>query len=401
MSLTNYKIFKISDKNVHLELQINSHNDQDFKCTVKFEQEINLDGFPPFIVKPICVCDTSNNKVSVTVDVPYEIIEKEEDVSFKLEDPFVRIDEYDYDTEEEEKKIVDEMTREIAQEVVEEVIQKVTEETKEEITEEIKEENKEETKEENKEENKEEKTKEENKEEKIGEETAEETKEEIAEKEEPNSRKELNDILSNFHKNIENLINRLDTLDTFDDKNKKKIHHAPKISIVEELNFNPLEFTHPPTPPQEERKPHPPTPQNKPHPPPTPPQEERKPHPPTPQNKPHPPPTPPQPTKPSKPGLNEKIAAIQKLYHSIDVQKNLTQIIIDHMRCIEQFHMTGEEKKKIVLNSIELILLNNEVTNIDFIISLSSQLIDVFVAFDKDKITIEQKASALACFACK
>ena len=71
------------------------------------------------------------------------------------------------------------------------------------------------------------------------------------------------------------------------------------------------------------------------------------------------------------------------------------------MRCIEQFNMTGEEKKNLVLNSLELILLNNEVTNIDFIISLSSQLIDVFVAFDKDKITIEQKASALACFACK
>lgn len=46
MSLTNYKIFKISDKNVYLELQINSQNDQDFKCTVKFEQEINLDGYP-------------------------------------------------------------------------------------------------------------------------------------------------------------------------------------------------------------------------------------------------------------------------------------------------------------------------------------------------------------------
>jgi len=144
----------------------------------------------------------------------------------------------------------------------------------------------------------------------------------------------------------------------------------------------------------------PPPPQNKPHPPPTPPQEERKPHPPPPQNKPHPPPTHQQ--KPSKPALNEKIMAIQKLYHVVDdVQKNLAQIIIDHMRCIEQFKMTGEEKKTITLNSLEVILLNNKVANIDFIINLSSQLIDVFIAFDKDEITIEQRASALACFACK
>jgi len=43
MSLTNYKIFKIIDKSVYFELQVNSQNDQDFKCQVRFEQEINLD----------------------------------------------------------------------------------------------------------------------------------------------------------------------------------------------------------------------------------------------------------------------------------------------------------------------------------------------------------------------
>ena len=138
MSLTNYKIFKITDKNVQFELQVNSHNDQDFKCQVKFEQEMNLDGYPPFVVKPVCICDTSDNKVYVTSDVLYEIIENSMDESFQLEDPFIHLDNEDEDTEDENEPIPDsgeevaDVSEEVAEEVAEEVVEvseKVAEES--------------------------------------------------------------------------------------------------------------------------------------------------------------------------------------------------------------------------------------------------------------------------------
>ena len=149
----------------------------------------------------------------------------------------------------------------------------------------------------------------------------------------------------------------------------------------------------PPTPPQE-NKPHPPPmpPQeNKPHPPPTPPQE----------NKPHPPP--PQQKKQTESKLNDSIIALQKRYFMTeeDIEAILVQIIIDHMRCIEQYNISGDEKKTIVINSIETILMNHEAKNIPSLMTLSSQLIDTFIALDKNKLKIQQKPSPLSCFVCK
>ena len=69
------------------------------------------------------------------------------------------------------------------------------------------------------------------------------------------------------------------------------------------------------------------------------------------------------------------------------------------MKCIEHFNLSGVEKKTIVLNSIETILINNSIKDYTFILDLSSQLIDTFIAFDKDKIhIIEKKPSTLSCF---
>ena len=379
MSLINYKIFKIIDKNVQFELQVNSQNDQDFKCQVRFEQEMNLNGYPPFVVKPICMCDTSDNKVYVTSDVLYEIIENEiiendMDESFQLEDPFIHLDDKDEDSEDEtypEVQVTEKVTEKVAEEVAEEVAQEVAEEVAQEVIEEI----------------------------------LNEIVSEIKEDEEINSKEKLSEIFISFNKHIENLINRLDIIDNYD--KPKKIHHAPKFSLVDERILSSDDL--PPTPPQE-NKPHPPpTPpqENKPHPPPTPPQENKHHPPPTPpqENKHHPPPTPPQENKPHPPQskLNEKIIALQKLYFITDedIEAILVQIIIDHMRCIEQYNISGDEKKNIVINSIETILMNHEAKNISCLIKLSSQLIDTFIALDKNKITIQQKPSALSCFVCK
>ena len=301
MSLTNYKIFKITDKNVQFELQVNSHNDQDFKCQVKFEQEMNLDGYPPFVVKPVCICDTSDNKVYVTSDVLYEIIENSMDESFQLEDPFIHLDNEDEDTEDENEPIPDsgeevaDVSEEVAEEVAEEVVEvseKVAEEVAEEVTEEVAEVSDEVaevvaqvvTAE-------------------VAEEVAKEVVEEILneivseikeDEQEINSKEKLSEIFISFNKHIENLINRLDTIDNYDNK-PKKIHHAPKFSLVDERSLIPDEQS--PTVLQE----------NKPHPPPNPPLEKKPRPPPTPppqENKPHPPTTPPQEKKPCPPTRN-------------------------------------------------------------------------------------------------
>ena len=397
MSLTNYKIFKITDKNVQFELQVNSHNDQDFKCQVKFEQEMNLDGYPPFVVKPVCMCDTSDNKVYVTSDVLYEIIENDMDESFQLEDPFIHLDDKDEDTEDENEPIPDSSEEEVAEvseevaEVLEEVSKEVAEVSKEvadvseevaEVAEEVSEEVAEVSEEVAQ---------------VVAEEVAKEVVEEILneivseikeDEQEINSKEKLSEIFISFNKHIENLINRLDTIDNYDNK-PKKIHHAPKFSLVDERSLIPDE--QPPTLSQE----------NKPHPPTTPPQE-KKPRPPT--------TTPPiklenksQQPPPTESKLNEKIIALQKLYFMTeeDIESILVQIIIDHMRCIEQYHISGDEKKNIVISSIETILMNNEAKNISSLTKLSSQLIDTFIALDKNKIKIQQKPSALSCFVCK
>ena len=86
------------------------------------------------------------------------------------------------------------------------------------------------------------------------------------------------------------------------------------------------------------------------------------------------------------------------------IDKNIVRVILEHMKCMEQFNFSGAEKKAIVLSSIETIFVNNnsKKDTVGFIVELSSQLIDTFIAFDKDKINItEKKLSSLSCFPCK
>jgi hypothetical protein len=192
-----------------------------------------------------------------------------------------------------------------------------------------------------------------------------------------------------------------------------------------EINTHPpQEIIKSPRPPKE-IKPHPPQEIIKsPHPPkeiiksPRPPQEIIKsPHPPK-EIKPHPPqeisksPHPPKEIKPHPPQeienipnhkkkINDVINEIQKSDICNNVESNLIEIIIKHMTSIEGYNIAGEEKKNLVLNSIESMLLSNDNKNKNILLILSSKLIDTFIAFDKHKINIEDRNNYLSCFGCR
>ena len=427
MSLTNYKIFKIIDKGICFELEINTQNDQEFKCLIKFEKEVNIDGFPLLIIKPVCICESLNGKITTNVDVPYEtknfLVEddfKIEDLFFQVLSPHNQSKRMDYFDDVGDSLIcspvvtefIDEEEEEKEEQPKEETIEKQEqEELKEEVEqeEEEKEEVEEKVVEETVEKKQEVEEKEKEEEEQEGEEQ-EIVKEEEHEKLEVNKNEIMSEIFINFNKHMESIISRLDNIENMEKNNKpNKIHHAPSIELIEAIPTTP--DSHPPQEPKphppQEPKPHPPQ-EPKPHPP-----QEPKPHPPQPKLAPHPPqqpklaPHPPQQPKPllqpsqaSQSPLQVKIIELQKSYQNIDVQKNLVKIIIDHMRCIEQFNILGEEKKVIALNSIETISFDNEVKEIDLLLSLSSQLIDTFVDFDKNRINIQTKPpNSLSCFA--
>jgi hypothetical protein len=71
------------------------------------------------------------------------------------------------------------------------------------------------------------------------------------------------------------------------------------------------------------------------------------------------------------------------------------------MTSIEGYNIAGEEKKNLVLNSIESMLLSNDNKNKNILLILSSKLIDTFIAFDKHKINIEDRNNYLSCFGCR
>ena len=95
------------------------------------------------------------------------------------------------------------------------------------------------------------------------------------------------------------------------------------------------------------------------------------------------------------------INEIQKSNLCNNVENNLIEIIIKHMTSIECYNMVGEEKKNLVLNSIESMLLTNDNKNKNILLILSSKLIDTFIAFDKHKINIEDRNNYLSCFGCR
>jgi hypothetical protein len=408
MSFTNYRVFRISDEHIQLELQLNSQNEHDFKCTVSFEKELHVTGYPPLMVKPTCVCENIDNIVTTNVEINHELLE---DNNFVVEDPFER--NFNDDDVKENTVVTDAVVTDAVQEVVNELVTEVVSEVVSDVVISDVVSN-------------------------VSDEEAEVIEAEVIEaevfeeeKDNDITDRDVNEILQNFDKHMELIMHRLDSIEA-----NRRHHHAPEIEIVEDPNTweehktetgytywwnrdtdesvwtNPNATPHPPAAifektrvevikPMASRAPTPPprTPTPPPRTPTPPQQEEVAPTPVVQKIKPHPPP---QATKPVSP-LIAKINQIQSLYfHVPGVEKELIQIVINHMRGIEHFDITGEEKKNIVINSIETILKKNDVVGVDLILSLSSQLIDTFIAFDKHTLTIEEKKpNALSCFACQ
>ena len=405
MSFTNYKVFRISDEHIKLELQLNSQNEHDFKCTVQFEKEIQVTGYPPLMVKPTCVCENIDNKVTTIIDMTHEVLDDDE--NFVVEEPFER----NLNDDEVGEEVVDEVVAEVVDEVVEEVVEEVVDEVVEEVVGEVVDEVVDEVVE------------------KVVDEVVEEVVDEVV-KETVGviTDRDINEILHNFDKHMELIMNRLESIEKYEVNRRHR--HAPAIDIVEpsetmweehktETGYtywwnrdtdesvwvNPNLSPHAPVAifektgetivevikPMASRAPTPP-PRT-----PTPPPEEQEPV--VEKIRPHPPPPMAKPVSP----LIAKINQIQSLYFNVPgVEKELIQIVLNHMRGIEHFDISGEEKKNIVINSIETILGKNQVANAELIINLSSQLIDTLIAFDKQTQKIEnKKPSALSCFSCQ
>jgi hypothetical protein len=436
MSFTNYRVFRITDEHINLELQLNSQNEHDFKCTVSFEKEMYVTGYPPLMVKPTCVCENIDNSVTTNVEITHELLE---DINFVVEEPFERNfnddEPVDHPVEDVVENVVEKAVNEVAEEVAEEVVEEVVDEVVKEVVVEVVEEGVHESDEQSIEE-----TVEESDAQSVEEVIAEVIAEDVAEetmKIGDITNQDINEILLNFDKHMELIMHRLESIEKLEE-NRQHQHHAPEIEIVEPTSeimweehktesgytywwnrdtdesvwTNPHFSPHPPEvsiekngetivevlKPMASRAPTPPprtpTPVSTP-----PPQEEIPLPPPIEKIKPHPPPPM---TKPVSP-LIAKIKQIQSLYINVPgVEKELIQIVLNHMRGIEHFDISGEEKKNIVINSIETILGKNNVADVDLILSLSSQLIDAFIALDKQTLKIEnKKPNALSCFVCQ
>jgi excinuclease UvrABC ATPase subunit len=99
--------------------------------------------------------------------------------------------------------------------------------------------------------------------------------------------------------------------------------------------------------------------------------------------------------------LNFEIMNLHDKYSSENIENNLIDVIIDHMKCVDSYNISGKEKKEMVLNSIETLLSTNDMRsdNKKILRNLSSKLIDTFYSLDKHKINISEKLpSTFSCF---
>ena len=404
MSLSEYQTIKVADSNYSLEVTVDTCNTKNMKCSLRCFKQIEIEGFPLLTVYPKVIIDTMGSNVVSEMDVTYKI---DEEVIVEKKDVAEEV------VEEKVEEVVEEKVEEVVEQKVEEVVKEKVDEVVEQKVEEVVEQKVEEVVQERVEES-----------EVVGEEVIKESVEEhddnfVVEDKfidenrweeeddehndgEKQDEKKVDEMLILFNKQIEAIMIRLDEM-------AKKDNVSPvsseKESKPETPTLPPPKAPHPPMTPhpppkiEEEKVP------MKPKPPTQPPpvhhapkieivEEERmplKPKPPT-----YPPPA------PSESPLNSQISKLQKsFFFTENIDKSIVKIILDHMKCIEHFNLSGIEKKTVVLNSIETILSNNEIDNIPFVMELSSQLIDTFIAFDKDQLhIIDKKPSGLSCFPC-
>jgi hypothetical protein len=404
-----FKVYQIENDDVQFNLQINLNNEKHFKCNLQFKNKLEIDGFPS--VNPIFSLETDDvneNKVKITFNMTHEIMNLqyetpesqfiksdntctesniEYDESNSLEsnppdsNPSESTTEYDvesnppettteydvesnppestteYDVESNppetttESNVVSEVPQNLNSEIIlsrEEELDNISEEFRNEIDKKFN-------------------------------------------HHEDNGNKQLVDVITNLNKHLDYIMLKLESGEKFgnqiteSDQEIKSPHPHKKIKSNSHKKIKPH--------PTQEIKPHP-TQEIKPHPP-----QEIKPH-------------LPQEIKPHtheeienipnhKKKINDVINEIQKSDLCKNVENNLIEIIIKHMTSIEGYNIIGEEKKNLVLNSIESMLLTNDNKNKNILLILSSKLIDTFIAFDKHKINIEDRNNYLSCFGCR
>ena len=367
MNFSIFKVYQIENEDVQLNLQINLKNEKDFKFTLQFKNKLEIDGFPSIIINPnfsFETIDSNENKVKIDFNMTHEIVNFKSDQESNIESP---IEEPINDSE---SNVVSDVQQNLN-------IENITLSREDELDN-----------------------------------ISEEFRDEIDKKfnhNDDNENKQLVEVITNFNKHLDYIMLKLESGEKFGNQihesDKEITPHPPK----EIIPHPPKEII--PHPHPKEIKPHPPQ-EIIPHPP-----QEIKPHPPK-EITPHPPQEiiphhpkeiiahPPQeieniPHHNKNKKINDVINEIQKSNLCNNVENNLIEIIIKHMTSIECYNMVGEEKKNLVMNSIESILLRNDNKNKNILLILSSKLIDTFIAFDKHKINIEDRNNYLSCFGCR
>ena len=422
MSFSIFKVYQIENDDVQFNLQINLKNEKDFKCTLQFKQKIEIDGIPPVIINPIFLFETADeNKVKIDFNMIHEIINVQSEIP-----QFISINNDEIHLNEElvtSSSIIEETTNDDAEsnastdakenlnddaesnastDVQENINDDAESNSSTDVQENLN------NAESNASTDVQENLNNENiiltREDELDN-ISEEFRDEINKKfnhNEDNENKQLVDVITNFNKHLDYIMMKLESGENFANQIKENNNKEVEEIIQQDIEPHPPQEIEPHQ--TEELKPHPPK-DLKPHPP-----QDLKPHPPK-ELKPHPPqalkPHPPIITKEienipfHKKKINDVINEIQKSDLCNNVENNLIDIIIKHMTSIESYNIIGEEKKNLVLNSIESILLRNDNKNKNILLILSSKLIDTFIAFDKHKINIEDRNNYLSCFGCR
>ena len=82
---------------------------------------------------------------------------------------------------------------------------------------------------------------------------------------------------------------------------------------------------------------------------------------------------------------------------SMDISSNIIFIITELMKFIDNYHIKGQDKKKVIVMTIKRYLEDENYPNIDYIVNtICPELIDILVNVDKRKITIKKRISC--CF---
>lgn len=228
MSLTQYKTIRIAGDNYSLEITMDSQNEQKLKCALRCFQKIDIDGFAqPVTVYPVCIIDNMGANMDVIVDITHKV----EVVSLEEEDV---VAEEPVMVEEEAKEPEEVKEDSDAEEDVVDTVPIVPDEEEEEhydddfVVEDPF----------------------------IGNDDRWKEDALIIEEVKIREAKKVEDLLSVFNKQIESIMQKLDTMKQKQDEEEDERplppipSQAPKIEDEE----RPL----PPTPPQQEKKPHPP-----------------------------------------------------------------------------------------------------------------------------------------------